>query len=576
MTRSLPICLKKSKMTTQIPFYRHRMACAAALALCSFSLAQAQTIPTPNAGQVLRELQTPPVAPPSAAPALRAEPAADAASGNQTKVLIKSIAITGNQEIPTSELSPLVSSLVGSEQTLAQLNAAARRITAYYRAKGFAVARALLPAQDITSGAVTITVIEGRVSSLKVANTSNLPNALVGSYIGDVKPGDVIRSAQIDRGLLLLQDTPGVATSRATLQPGASVGTSELLIEVTPAPMLSGSATLDNYGNRYTGEYRLGGNFALASPLGRGDQLSFSALTAGPGLSFGRLAYQIPVGSDGLRLGAAYFDTRYKLGREFALLDAQGSAKSTSVFAAYPFIRSPLRNLSGTASYETKRLNDRVNSTNTTTDRKVGVTSLGLAGNLQDGFLGGGINTADLTFVVGSLNIASAGALAIDAASAQTNGSYSKVAYGFGRLQRISDTTQLLLSVNGQQAGKNLDSSEKFSLGGPTGVRAYPTGEAIGDEGIKGTVEVRHSYNANLQVTAFYDFGTVRFNKTQFGPAAANSRNLAGAGFGVNATFDKAQVRAALAWRTNGGLPASLPASAVKTPTLLVAASVGF
>ena len=293
-------------MTTQIPFYRHRMACAAALALCSFSLAQAQITPAPNAGQVLRELQTAPAAPPTVAPALRAEPSVDAASGSQVKAFIKSIVITGNKELSTSELAPLVSPLVGSEQTLAQLNAAARRITAYYRAQGFAVARALLPAQDITSGEVTIAVIEGRVSSSRVANTSRLPDALVTSYIGDVKPGDVIRSTQIDRGLLLLQDTPGIATSRATLQPGASVGTSELLIEVTPAQMLSGSATLDNYGSRYTGEYRLGGNFALASPLGRGDQLSFSALTAGPGLSFGRLAYQVPVGSDGLRAGAAY------------------------------------------------------------------------------------------------------------------------------------------------------------------------------------------------------------------------------------------------------------------------------
>lgn len=563
-------------MTSKVPFYRHHVACAVALALCSISVAQAQTIPAPNAGQVLRELQTPPAAPPSAAPALRVEPATDTASGSQAKALIKSIAITGNQEIPTSELLPLVSALVGSEQTLAQLNAAARSITAYYRSKGFAVARALLPAQDITSGAVSITVIEGRVSSSRIANTSRLPDALVGSYIGDVKPGDVIRSAQIDRGILLLQDTPGIASSRATLQPGASVGTSELLIEVTPAQMLSGSATLDNYGSRYTGEYRVGGNFALASPLGRGDQLSFSALTAGSGLSFGRLAYQIPVGSNGLRLGAAYFDTRYKLGREFAALDAQGSANSTSVFAAYPFIRSPLRNLNGTASYEAKNLNDRVNSTNITTDRKVGVTSLGLVGNLQDTWLGGGINTADLTFVMGNLNIASAGALAIDVASAQTNGSYSKVTFGLSRLQRINDTTQLLLSANGQQAGKNLDSSEKFSLGGPTGVRAYPTGEATGDEGLKGTVELRHLYSANWQVTAFYDFGTVRINKTPFGAAAPNSKNLAGAGFGVNATFDKVQVRAALAWRTDGGLPASLPANAVKTPILLVAASVAF
>ena len=553
-------------MTKNKAFKLHALA----LALCSLGYAHAQV--QPNAGQVLRELQTPAPALPNTVPAPRAE-AAPITNDNSTKVLVKSILITGNQEIPTSELTPLVSSLVGSEQTLAQLNAAARRITAYYRSRGFAVARALLPAQDITSGSVTISVIEGRVSSSRVANTSRLSDELVGSYIGQISPGDVIRSSQIDRGLLLLQDTPGVASSRATLQPGASVGTSELLIEVNPAALLAGSATLDNYGSRYTGEYRLGGNFALASPLGRGDQLSFSALTAGSGLSFGRVAYQIPVGSDGLRLGAAYFDTRYKLGREFANLDAQGSAKSTSVFVAYPFIRSPLRNLSGTVSYESKNLRDLAA---TVTDKKIGVTSLGLTGNMQDAWLGGGINSADLSLVMGRLNIASPGALGQDATSAQTNGSYSRVAYGLSRLQRITNSTQLSVSLNGQQASKNLDSSEKFSLGGPTGVRAYPAGEASGDEGFKGTVELRHSYNANWQITTFYDFGTVRINKNPFGPAASNGKNLAGAGFGVNASFDKVQVKAALAWRVDGGLPASLPAGAVKTPTLMVMASIAF
>ena len=563
-------------MTLEVPFYRHRLSCAAVLALCSLGTVQAQTIPTPNAGQILRELQLPSPAVPSAVPAQRADSAADASTANSAKVLVKSIVITGNLEIPTSELAPLVASLVGSEQTLAQLNTATRRITAYYRARGFAVARALLPAQDITSGTVTISVIEGRVSSSRVANSSRLPDALVGSYIGEVKPGDAIRSSQIDRGLLLLQDTPGIASSRATLQPGASVGTSELLIEVTPAELLSGSATLDNYGSRYTGEYRLGLNAALASPLGRGDQLSFSALTAGSGLSFGRLAYQMPVGSDGLRLGAAYFDTRYKLGREFAALEAQGSANSSSVFAAYPFIRSPLRNLSGTVSYESKNLNDRVNATATVTDKKVNVTSLGLSGNSQDGLWGGGINSFDVSFISGRLNIASPGALAIDAASAQTNGSFSRVAYSLSRLQRLGNSTLLLVSVTGQQAGKNLDSSEKFSLGGLNGVRAYPAGEASGDEGFKGTAEFRHSWNANWQSTVFYDFGTVRINKNLFGAAASNGKNLAGVGFGLNATFNKVQIRTALAWRVDGGLPASLPASAVRTPMLMAAASLGF
>lgn len=561
-------------------FKRPALCHAISLTLCSLGAAHAQTgvapLVPPSAGQVLRELQTPPLASPPAIALPPAQPIPDASPASQTKVLIKSINITGNQEIPTLKLSALVSSLLGTEQTLAQLNAAARQITAYYRAQGFAVARAILPAQDITSGAVTIAVIEGRVSTSRVTNTSRLSDAVAGNYLTTVKPGDVIRSAQIDRGILLLQDTPGVAASRATLQPGASVGTSELLIEVTAAAALAGNVTFDNYGSRYTGEYRLGANLALASPLGLGDQLALSALTAGAGLRFGRIAYQVPVGSDGLRIGAAYFGTRYQLSREFALLQAEGRANSASVFTAYPFIRSPASNLSASASYESKRLNDRINSTNTATDKKLGVTSLGLAGNAQDSLGGGAVNSFELNLVLGKLDIASASALAIDAASSQTNGRYTRIGYGLSRLQRITGSTQLLLSVSGQSTSKNLDSSEKFSLGGSNGIRAYPQGEASGDEGYKGTAELRHSYGQNWQATAFYDFGSVRLNKNPFGAATPNRRGLGGVGFGLNAAFDKVQVKAALAWRTRGGLPTSIPESAVKKPVLLVQAAVGF
>ncbi|WP_377412199.1 ShlB/FhaC/HecB family hemolysin secretion/activation protein [Polaromonas aquatica] len=548
-----------------------------ALLLAMYGGAWAQTPPVPDAGQVLRDLrQASPMPQPQAAPLQRIEESPDLSQKGEARVLVKSVTITGNQEIPGSELQPLVAGLVGAEQSLSQLNAAARRITAYYRRQGFAVARAYLPAQDITDGVVTISVIEGRISSHRISNNSLLSDEAASAYVGQVRDGDVIRSDQIDRGLLLLQDTPGVSSSRATLQPGASVGTSELLIEVNPAAPYSGNVVLDNYGSRYTGEYRLAGSFNLASPLKIGDQLTFNALTSGPSLSFGRIAYQLPVGSDGLRLGVAYFDTHYRLGREFEALQANGTASSTSVFAAYPFIRSQMKNLSGTIVLEDKKLNDRVDSTATQTGKKLQVTSLGLAGSLQDALWGGGINSLDLSLVLGNLNIQSPTALAIDAASAQTNGSYSRVAYTLGRLQRISNETFLSVSLSGQQAGKNLDSSEKFVLGGLNGVRAYPQGEASGDEGYKGTVELRQALMPNLQGTLFYDFGSIKINKNPFGAPASNSRNLSGVGLGLNASLDKVQLRAAVAWRTHGGVPTSLPASAVKTPTLLLQAILAF
>ncbi len=552
-------------------------ALTSALLVALQSGAWAQTPPAPDAGQVLRDLQQArPAPPPQSAPLQRIDETADLSQQGEAKVMVKSVAITGNKEIPTEQLQPLVASLVGSERSLTQLNAAARRITAYYRSQGFAVARAYLPAQDITDGGVTISIIEGRISSHKINNQSLLSDERAQAYLGQVKDGDVIKSDQIDRGLLLLQDTPGVSTSRATLQPGASVGTSELLIEVNPAKPYSGNVVLDNYGSRYTGEYRVAGTFNVVSPLKIGDQFTVNALTAGQNLSFARLAYQLPVGSDGLKLGAAYSDVHYKLGKEFEALQAHGTATSASVFAAYPFIRSQFKNLSGTVALEDKRLKDYVDGTATFTPKKVTTTSFGLSGSLQDALGGGGITGMDLSVILGNLSINSPTALAIDAASAQSNGSYTRMTYGINRLQRFTDSTFLSVSLSGQTASKNLDSSEKFSLGGISGVRAYPQGEASGDEGLRGTVELRHNLMANVQATLFYDWGSVTINRKPFGPAASNSRNLAGVGVGVNASLGPVQLRSSLAWRTDGGLPTSIPASSAKRPTLWLQAAVAF
>jgi hemolysin activation/secretion protein len=521
----------------------------------------------PNAGQLLRELQPPPdLSPPKAAPSLRTEEhAATAPAGGDLSFVVKTIHIKGNAVIPTETLHALVADMEGATHSLNEVSAAAARITAYYREQGYPVTRAYLPPQEIENGDVTIAVVEGRIGAHKLNNRSRVSDARAGAVLDTDKDGDVIRARQIDRGLLILNDTPGIGAARATLQPGASVGTSDLVVELTPGAAYNGSIDLDNYGNRYVGEYRLGATLNINSPLHLGDVLSFNVLSSGDGLQYGRVSYQLPVGSDGLRVGAAYSDTVYQLGKEFETLDAHGKASSASLFAAYPFIRSQQANLSGTVSLEQKKLSDSVDATQTTTDKQVKLAAIGLQGSYQDGLGGGGITSASLTATMGNLDIQSPSALAIDAASAQTNGGYTRLAYALSRLQRLTNADSL-----------SLESSEKVSLGGATGVRAYPQGEANGDEGYLASVELRHNLNDALQLILFYDTGTIRINQTPFGVAASNNRTLSGAGIGVNANLDDFRIRASIAWRTGSEQPTSVPASAVQTPTIWVQASKGF
>ena len=90
-------------------------------------------------------------------------------------------------------------------------------------------------------------------------------------------------------------------------------------------------------------------------------------------------------------------------------------------------------------------------------------------------------------------------------------------------------------------------------------------------------LELRQTLMQNVQAVVFYDFGTVKINKSPFGvEGTANNKTLAGAGFGVNASISRVQLRASVAWRLSPDAPVSIPASAIKSATLWLQASVGF
>ena len=161
----------------------------------------------------------------------------------------------------------------------------------------------------------------------------------------------------------------------------------------------------------------------------------------------------------------------------------------------------------------------RSNSTiaGTTSDKKANVVTLGANAESRN-FLGGGaLNNFALAVSFGRLNLDGLAAdRAADDASARTHGSYTKTAYSAARLQKLGEATSLYAAFSGQAASKNLDSSEKFILGGPFGVRAYPTGEAVGDEGLLLNLELRHDVQPGLQLAAFVDHGEVRLHKNEW------------------------------------------------------------
>ena len=119
--------------------------------------------------------------------------------------------------------------------------------------------------------------------------------------------------------------------------------------------------------------------------------------------------------------------------------------------------------------------------------------------------------------------------------------SFEKSSLQFLRIQRVNEKLNLQLLANAQFADKNLDSSEKLSLGGATGVRAYPSGEASGDEGRKISVDAKYNVKSGTKVgdiifSVFYDYGKIRQYKDtlDISMTTPNEYSLEGWGMAVD------------------------------------------
>ena len=103
----------------------------------------------------------------------------------------------GEEEINEAELIEAARFTPGAELTLAQLQQMAARIADFYHARGYFLAQAYLPAQDITDGSVSITVVEAQYDKVDMRLSTRLSEPLARRLLGEVKPGATVASGAL-------------------------------------------------------------------------------------------------------------------------------------------------------------------------------------------------------------------------------------------------------------------------------------------------------------------------------------------------------------------------------------------
>ena len=432
------------------------------------------------------------------------------------KVKVTSFVFSGNKIISTEDLESFVKKYIGTELTFDEINQAVVSISILYEQKGY-LAQATLPEQNITNGIIQVNILEahfGGTTYLPMGNGEK-PYVRESRVMDIVYPSSKVNGPldlkRLERGILLANDLPGIGVG-ANLKPGQEVGHTDVEVQIENRARFSTSILADNYGSRSTGYERVLVSANLFNPLRLGDDLNATILKTA-GTEYMRLDYSMPVGNNGLRIGSNATYLEYKvITIEYKSLEPVGHSAGFGLEASYPIYRSRDKNLNLDFDYDTKVFQNNTN-TEVTSDYYTRIFSTSLSGDFVDQWLlDGATNNAKFIFDHGKNDLKTSQNYATDISNSHTHGIFNRAQFSFRRDQFLKNDYTLVIKGSGQWTDHNLDSSQKFYLGGPTGVRAYPASEGSGSEGYLLNLELKKDLPFNLTGSIFYDEGYVRQN----------------------------------------------------------------
>jgi len=476
-----------------------------------------------------------PAPPPTEQPDLLQESDEQPQEANEIKIQVTRFNFTGNTALSNEQLTNLTKDFVGKELSYNELRDVLRFISNFYRELGL-WARAILPEQDINNGVITIQIVEGRLGKVIIKSDEqdlNLKQDVARKYIENkISRQQILNINQLEKNIQNLNNVPGIQAI-ASLEAGQEVGETDVVIQLQNRKTLSGTFQGDSYGSRSSGRSRGTALINFDSLLKQGEQFTIQRVQT-IGSEYNALAGSFRIGYGGTRGTVKAAKLRYDLGDPFSSTNPTGNSEELSVSIDHPLNSIGRTNLSSNFTFSESDYENKNNSpSNIQKKIKRGIAKLNF--NRSDKFYKGGVNYGSASITVGDLDDTSTGSTTSNAL-----GSFSKLNANVSRFQRLSDQNVLQVNLSAQYAFKNLDSAEKFSLGGPYGIRAYPNSEAQGDHGLMANIELKHGFSQTLEGMIFYDWGLIQQHQNTYSnwdsgnPSLENIYELQGIGVGAN------------------------------------------
>ena len=427
----------------------------------------------------------------------------EALADSKPLVKLRQVSVTGALAIPADRLITAYQPYLGKKVSEADLVAIAAAISDLYRAAGFHLSRAIVPPQDIRDGHLRLQVIEGSITEVALKG-EDAERFGVRPLLDPVVAEQPSRLATLERQLLLINGRPGVRIADTALEEiGVATGRFRLVVHLKTWRVYT-SFGVDNLGSSTVGPWQTYATGAFNSYLLPGDTLALNLSTT-PGdpreLAFGRLSYDVPVGTDGMRIGASALYSEVRPGDFRRLYNDNTRTESYEFHGSIVPLQSQASTLTLTAAAGFSNVsesdvlgpfyNDHIRTVSLTSDYR-----------LQDNF--GGNNYFTLMWRQG-LDILGASHKGDDFLSRDgASGNFSVIDFWFTRYQTLSDAWSVKMSGASQIASGPLFTSQQFYLGGAAFGRGYGSAEISGDNGVAGSLELRFDQKLSFQYLTGY------------------------------------------------------------------------
>lgn len=435
-----------------------------------------------------------------------------------TRFVLNRVDIDGNNALGDDVLTAPFNELLGKEVTVAQVFAATQAITRLYDAAGYALSLAYVPVQEVTNGVLLVRVIEGYIGEVRLNDTQTTRSVRWDEYVEKLKASRPLKSADLERYLLLISDLAGVrVTNFFERMTGGDPGAMRLVMTVE-RKAIGAHLEINNRGSKAIGPVREFMNLDLNGLLGADERLSLFAVTA---LDDNELGYfggrlDMPLDSEGtvFSVEAARSETRPGTAALSSIAYEADGWTGSATFT-HAFIRSLRENLYGSIGGVYKNLKSRILAASYSHDK---LTAVAVTADYDSRAHWGGIWRIVATLFVG-LDVFDATKEGDPLSSrADASGKFARLEASASHLVSLSPHASFFAEVAGQVADGPLLASEQCGYGGGYIGRAFDPFEVTGDHCVKGRAEFRFDFPlgedvrsvlSNVQFYALADFGVM-------------------------------------------------------------------